>query len=65
MLKICDLFGVSRFTVPRPDELQYELNMLKNDIYEKFRFLQEMESSIIDFMRYRAGEVRYYILIYI
>jgi hypothetical protein len=57
MLKICDIFGVTRYTVPRPDEMQYELNKLRNELEENKRFLREAENSIYDFIKYRAGEV--------
>jgi hypothetical protein len=58
MIKICDIFGVTRYVVPRPDQMQYESNKLQNDIYENLKFLKEAERSISEFMEYRAGQVK-------
>jgi V-type H+-transporting ATPase subunit a len=36
--------------------MQYQLNILKNDIYEKFQFLAQAENSICEFIKYRGGD---------
>jgi hypothetical protein len=59
VLKICDLFNVNRYVVPRPEEMQYNLNMLRNEIHDKIEFLNEAENSITTFIRERSGDVRY------
>jgi V-type H+-transporting ATPase subunit a len=56
MIKICDIFGVNRYVVPPPQEMQYQLNVLQNDIFEQLKFLNEAQNSIFKFISYRAGE---------
>ncbi len=56
MIKICDIFGVNRYVVPAPQEMQYQLNVLQNDIFEQHKFLSEAQNSILKFTSYRAGE---------
>jgi len=56
MIKICDLFGVSTFSVPKQDEMQYEFNKVRNEIEENKKFMKEAENSINVFMQYRTCE---------
>jgi V-type H+-transporting ATPase subunit a len=58
IIKICDLFNANRFVIPRPEELQYQTNVLNNDIIEKQKFLKEAENSIIEFITKETGDVR-------
>lgn len=55
LLKVCDIFGASRFTIPKREEIQPQINLLQNEIYEKKTFLKQAETSIKDFIRDKIG----------
>jgi len=57
IIKICDLFNVSRYVLPKPEEMQYNINILRNEILEKEKFLDEMDKSLVSFFEYRIGDV--------
>jgi hypothetical protein len=57
IIKICDLFNVSRYVLPKPEEMQYQINILRNEIIEKEKFLDEMDKSLVTFFEYRIGDV--------
>ena len=57
IIKICDLFNVSRYVLPKPEEMQYSINILRNEILEKEKFLDEMDKSLVSFFEYRIGDV--------
>jgi hypothetical protein len=50
-----DIFGASRFTIPKREEMQNEINTLQQEIYEKKNFLKEADTSIKDFLRDKIG----------
>ena len=60
IIKICDLFNVSRFVLPKPEDMQYTINVLRNEIIEKEKFLDEMDKSLVTFFDHRIGEVSVY-----
>jgi V-type H+-transporting ATPase subunit a len=37
IIQICDIFGASRFTIPKKEDLQNEINNIQQEIYEKKR----------------------------
>jgi V-type H+-transporting ATPase subunit a len=55
LLKVCDIFGASRFNVPRREEMHSQINGLQSDIAEKKQFLKQAETSIKDFFRDKIG----------
>lgn len=55
LLKVCDIFGASRFNIPRREEIQSQINQLQNEIYEKKTFLKQAETSIKDFLKDKIG----------
>jgi len=55
LIKICDLFGASRYNVPKRDEVMNEINKLQNEINEKKSFLKQAENSIRDFIKGKIG----------
>lgn len=57
LLKVCDIFGASRYTIPKREEIQPQINLLQNDINEKKTFLKQAETSIKDFIRDKIGNV--------
>lgn len=57
LLKVCDIFGASRFNVPRREEMHSHINGLQSDIAEKKQFLKQAETSIKDFFRDKIGMI--------
>jgi hypothetical protein len=57
IIKICDIFNVSRYVLPQPEEMQYQINILRNEIIEKEKFLDEMDKSLVTFFENRIGDV--------
>ncbi len=55
LLKVCDIFGASRFSIPRRDEMQVQINQLQSEITEKKNFLRQADTSIKDFIRNKIG----------
>jgi V-type H+-transporting ATPase subunit a len=55
LLRVCDVFGASRFNIPRRDEMQFQINQLQTEITEKKNFLRQAETSIKDFIRNKIG----------
>lgn len=58
ILKTLELFNATKYSVPRPDEMNYKLNILQNDIYEQRKFLYEAENMIMKFIKERSGDVK-------
>ncbi len=57
MIRICDLYSVTRYTVPNPEDIMYNNNLLRNDIDESKKVLKETASAITQFIEYRANYV--------
>jgi V-type H+-transporting ATPase subunit a len=57
VLKICDLFGASRYNIPRADEITGHLHNIQSEILEKRTFLKEAEMSIKNFLKEKLGQV--------
>lgn len=57
LIKICDLFGASRYNIPRRSEVMGEIGKLQNEINEKKNFLKQAENSIREFIRNKVGFV--------
>jgi V-type H+-transporting ATPase subunit a len=57
LLKVCDIFGASRFNIPRREEMHSQINSLQCDIAEKKQFLKQAETSIKDYYRDKIGVV--------
>jgi len=58
LLNICDLFGASRYNIPRRDQITNVIKELQSEIVEKKIFLREAEYSIKDFLKYKTGSVK-------
>ena len=56
IIQICDIFGASRFTIPKREDLQNEINSVQQEIYEKKDYLKTVETSIKDFFKDKIGE---------
>ena len=56
IIQICDIFGASRFTIPKREDLQNEINSVQQEIYEKKEYLKTVETSIKDFFKDKIGE---------
>ena len=56
LIQICDIFGASRFTIPKRDDLQNEINNIQQEIYEKKEYLKTVETSIKEFFKDKIGE---------
>ena len=59
LIKICDLFGASRYNIPRREEVLSDISKLQNEINEKKSFLKQAENSIRDFIKGKIGYVNY------
>jgi len=55
VLKICDLFEASRYSVPRPEEISNTIKEIEMEIREKHNFLCEAEKSMMDFLIAKCG----------
>jgi V-type H+-transporting ATPase subunit a len=55
LIKVCDIFQASRFTIPRREEMQSQINLLQAEIMEKQNFLRQAITSIKDFIRNKVG----------
>ncbi len=56
IIQICDIFGASRFTIPKREDLASEINNVQQDIYDKKNYLKTVETSIKDFFKDKIGE---------
>ena len=56
ILNICDLFGASRFTIPKRDELSAAVSNVQQEIYDKKNYLKTVQTSILDFFKDKIGE---------
>ena len=56
ILNICDLFGASRFTIPKREDLASSINNIQQEIYDKKNYLKTVETSIKDFFKDKIGE---------
>lgn len=56
IIQICDIFGASRFAIPKREDLQNEINNIQQEIYEKKEYLKTVETSIKEFFKDKIGE---------
>ena len=56
IIQICDIFGASRFTIPKREELASAINNVQQEIYDKKNYLKTVETSIKDFFKDKIGE---------
>ena len=56
IIQICDIFGASRYTIPKKEDLQNEINSIQQEIYEKKEYLKTVETSIKEFFKDKIGE---------
>jgi hypothetical protein len=57
LIKICDIFGASRYAIPQVNELSKELNKLIQEIDTQKDFLRRAEENINSFIQERIGDV--------
>lgn len=55
IIKICDLFNTSRYTIPSHEQLGSAIHSLEDDIKQKKSFLDQAENSIKDFLYEKGG----------
>jgi V-type H+-transporting ATPase subunit a len=55
ILKVLDIFGASRFNIPKREEMPAQINSLQSEISEKKNFLKQAETSIKDYIRDKTG----------
>ena len=58
LIKICDLFGASRYNIPGRNEMMNELTRLNNEIKEKEKFLDQGTNSVKEFIKDKIGAVK-------
>ena len=56
ILNICDIFGASRFRIPKKEILVKEISKLQQEIFDKKTYLKSVETSIKDFFKDKIGE---------
>ena len=56
IIQICDIFGASRFTIPKREDLASAINNVQQEIYDKKNYLKTVETSIKDFFKDKIGE---------
>ena len=56
IIQICDIFGASRFTIPKREDLPAAVSNVQQEIYDKKNYLKTVETSIIDFFKDKIGE---------
>ena len=56
IIQICDIFGASRFTIPKKEDLPSAINNIQQEIYDKKNYLKSVETSIKDFFKDKIGE---------
>lgn len=57
LLRICDIFGASRYNIPRRDEIHSQVQALEAEMYEKKDYLKQAEISIKNYLRDKLGSV--------
>ena len=57
MLKILDIFNASRYTVPRRDKIDEEIEMLKKEIKENLSLHRQSETTIRNSIKEKIGDV--------
>ena len=56
IIQICDIFGASRFTIPKREDLASAISNVQQEIYDKKNYLKTVETSIKDFFKDKIGE---------
>ena len=56
IITICDIFGASRFTIPKREDLASAISNVQQEIYDKKNYLKTVETSIKDFFKDKIGE---------
>ena len=56
IIKICEIFGASRFTIPKREDLPSAINNIQQEIFDKTNYLKTVETSIKDFFKDKIGE---------
>ena len=56
IIQICDIFGASRFTIPKREDLAAAISNVQQEIYDKKNYLKTVETSIKDFFKDKIGE---------
>lgn len=55
LIKVCDIYNASRFSIPRYDQIKSEIVQLQNDINEKEGYLKQAKTLIDDFLKEKIG----------
>ena len=56
IIQICDIFGASRFTIPKREDLASAISNIQQEIYDKKNYLKTVETSIKEFFKDKIGE---------
>lgn len=51
LIKVCDIYGASRFNIPKTEEMRSEIVQLNSDISEKEGYLKSSKTLLEDFLR--------------
>lgn len=57
VIKICDLFGASRYQLPQRNEYKYSIDQIKEEISTQESILKVGKNSAKKFLEERAGSV--------
>ncbi len=55
LLKVCDIFGASRFNIPKKEEIRKQISELQQELFQKNSFLKQANKSIEDFLKNKIG----------
>ena len=55
LIKVCDIYGASRFNIPKTEEMRSEIVQLNSDISEKEGYLKSSKTLLEDFLREKIG----------
>lgn len=57
LIKACDIYNASRFSLPKSSDIKSEIIQLQRDISEKSGYLKQAKTMIEDFLKERVGNV--------
>lgn len=55
LVKVCDIYNASRFSIPKVDKIRTEIINLQSEISDKESFLKQAKTLIEDFLREKIG----------
>lgn len=55
LIQVCDIYGASRFSLPKSEQMRSEVIALQSEIEEKEKYLKQAKTLIDDFLRDKIG----------